>query len=84
MGLAARIFLVFLPRHRQLRSLVSLPLITYDWVMTGLLGLTMLKLGVDRLLTQKFQVSSSRSDGQSSALEYSPFYHLTIVILVLV
>lgn len=51
--------------------------------MTGLLGLIMLKVGMDKLLWKKLQVSPSRNDSQSSSLEYSPFYHLAIVILVL-
>ncbi len=52
--------------------------------MTALLGLILLKLAVDRLLSRKLQVAPSQKDNESSSLEYSPFYHLAIVILVLV
>lgn len=66
-----------------MRRLLALPLVNFDWVMIGLLGLILLKLGVDRVLWRRLGVAASRSDSQSAALEYSPFYHLTIVILVL-
>lgn len=51
--------------------------------MIALLGLIVLKLVVDRLILRKLQVTPSKKDSEASSLEYSPFYHLTIVILVL-
>lgn len=82
-GLATVIFIVILPLCSQLRSLLSLPLISFDWVTMALLGLMVVKLGVDRVLQQRLHISPSRSNSQSTDLEYSPFYHLAIVMLVL-
>jgi hypothetical protein len=51
--------------------------------MIGLLGLVLIKLGSDRFLAKRFNIAIPRPDSQLSSLEYSPFYHLAIVILVL-
>jgi hypothetical protein len=45
--------------------------------------LILLHLGVRRLLAGSFGIVQPRQDNDLSSLEYSPLYHLVIIILVL-
>lgn len=67
----------------KLRTSLSLPLVTFDHAVLALLGLILLKMVTDRYLARSFHILATRSDPQLNSLEYSPFYHLAIVILVL-
>ena len=62
---------------------MALPLVTFDHAGLALLGLVLLKLGTDKYLARNFQLTNPRHDPQMNSLEYSPFYHLSIVVLVL-
>lgn len=62
---------------------MALPLVTFDHAGIALLGLILLKVATDKYLARNFQLTKPRHDPQMNSLEYSPFYHLAIVVLVL-
>lgn len=80
-SLASVSVLFFLPS--PIRQYLSLPLVTYERVMITLLCLIVLKLLFDKILSSKFQIRATRDIQNVHNIEYAPFYHLAIVILVL-
>lgn len=68
---------------RQLWSSGSLPSITYDSLLTIAVALLLVHRFVKMMLKGWFEIDRVRYDPKAAALEYSPFYHLAIVILVL-
>lgn len=83
MGPLAGLLRVPSQTYSKLRSSLSLPLVTFDHAGLALLGLILLKVATDKYLARNFHLLSTRHDPQLNSLEYSPFYHLAIVILVL-
>ena len=83
MGPLARLLRVPSLTRSKLRGSLSLPLVTFDHAGLALLGLVFLKVATDKYLARNFQLLNPRHDSQMNSLEYSPFYHLAIVVLVL-
>jgi hypothetical protein len=58
-------------------------LITYAWLIIILAAFTLFHKLAEFLLLKNFQIERIRSDPNLNALEYSPFYHLAVIILIL-
>jgi hypothetical protein len=73
--------LILLSRH--LWSSGTLPSITAEWFLFILTILILIHILTKLILSRYFKITHLLSDSKISTLEYSPFYHLAIIILVL-
>ena len=71
------------PLPSQLWSTGSLPPITYEWLLIMMALLVIIHILMKMLLSNYFKINTVRNDPHVATLEYSPFYHLSIIILVL-
>jgi len=69
------------PRH--LWSSGTLPSITSEWAFFIFVMLIIIYLATKLLLSRYFRINQLHLDKDAATLEYSPFYHLAIIILVL-
>ena len=83
MGTRLRLPLVLQLINRPLRQAGELPLITYSWLIIILASFVLLTKLTEYLLLKNFRIERLKSDPNLNALEYSPFYHLAVIILVL-
>lgn len=83
MGTRPRLPLVLHLLSRTLVQTGELPLITYEWLIIILAVFILLYKLMEFLLLKNCQIERMRSDPNLNSLEYSPFYHLTVIILIL-
>jgi hypothetical protein len=73
-----------LPKDISKNIQYALPSITLAGLSCLLVALVGLRLIIQKILSRYFQINETRPQHNINTLEYSYFYHLSIVILVLV